>query len=217
MFLLVWRGVPNNRFDAKFHDLKDVVEVLDTTDCVIERYTWEECLEINKKLRVNGINEFATFMLHVQTYFYTDSVLCGKISVRKTVSDSTQCYFNGETQLLFTFNYPVLRMVYFKDKKIDTVFSTDVTGSEGDVISDIWIQYAEKIQNFYRVAICLQLGGSSGVLNEYVLIYALFDYDAGFIKFEDVVFSKGLDSVFLEVNPKYDIGKALRAKLRIAR
>lgn len=209
MFYLVTQSVAYDIINPPMAPLLGThYEVLDTDDCVVESYLYEEILEIDKKLGIIGLD-------HKHKEFKYPKIQCREI----------QELLGGRIKMSERCNLPP-RWLLYNGKKLccfrrmesgeagllmpdgDYILKFEV--NESFAIKDIYIYYAEKIGSCYKVRIKSLALIDSGLENNFV-----FDFyfgEKGLIGVGELTLEYNFIQHIVR-NPKYELSESFKARI----
>lgn len=203
MFIVVQEGRMNSIRSVVGHPIDDyTVQVLDTDDCVVEKYSWTELKEIAKNLTIVGVD------------LSNDSVVIGHaikelLRGRLSLEPTGFCYFDNRVVFKIRMSGNWLRLV-------------DSNGSDILLIQlkkkplhfRTCLRYAEKVGKYYKVVVSLDMNLShSPNVVEQIAISFIFS-DTGFEGLYNCDYKKGNIVSIMRIS-SYEISSSLRARLNL--
>lgn len=215
MFVVVKRDVALYAYEV-YAEPHDTIEILDTDDGVIEKYSVEECHKIASQLPVQGIRR-----LHENLVEYGVRLTKLKeVLNKRLVYSRGNIIYNGEkvVQIKGITEQSLVRLYSPIDKKVlcEICMQKSVTIK----ITNIFIHYMEKIGSYYRICFVVAFTAQLNLLphtsppdnSEYHLrIFCIFDDE----KYHGVDFIKDESNFITDIRMCDTLSQDLRARLNI--
>lgn len=182
MFLYIARQAEFYYDTSTYMSEEAPVELMDTSDCVIEKYTFAEMVEIAKKIEIKGIEADGGF--HFFNLMPLYSILDGKIHVKGSV-----CFFKGRYAFRVFTDYRAGRITIdgVKNRELIELAIT----SEDIAFKELNIQYAEKVGSLYVVCFRVELKDVSDDLSK-----GQYNMGAGWFRVKMIFGKEGLIGVY---------------------
>lgn len=144
----------------------EYVEILDTADCVIEKYKLSEINDYTAKLHIKGFAD-SIGVARTACYYPIKEILGGRFTAK-----GSDCFYNKKNVLHFS-EVRTEQMIRIRNKA-DGVIASIYLNYEV-LFTDIGIQYAEKVGDYLLVAIRVRLYNRREDVEGCILMKFVFD------------------------------------------